>query len=55
MDHPRRPVHGPKRRPRSGHASREHHELTAQARILVSNMLQPNWYRRSAGQLYLQT
>jgi len=37
------------------HASREHYELMARARILVSNMLQPNWYHRPAGQLYLQT
>jgi CDP-Glycerol:Poly(glycerophosphate) glycerophosphotransferase len=37
------------------HASREHYELATRARILVSNMLQPDWYRRPAGQLYLQT
>jgi CDP-glycerol glycerophosphotransferase len=36
-------------------ASREHYELAARARIVVSNMLQPDWYRRPAGQLYLQT
>ncbi len=35
--------------------SREHYELTARARFIVSNMLQPDWYRKPAGQLYLQT
>jgi CDP-glycerol glycerophosphotransferase len=35
--------------------SREHYQLAARARFLVSNMLQPSWYRRPAGQLYLQT
>jgi CDP-glycerol glycerophosphotransferase len=35
--------------------SREHYELAARARFLVSNMLQPSWYRRPDGQLYLQT
>jgi CDP-glycerol glycerophosphotransferase len=35
--------------------SREHYELAARARFIVSNMLQPDWYRRPAGQLYLQT
>jgi len=35
--------------------SREHYELAARARFIVSNMLQPDWYRKPAGQLYLQT
>lgn len=35
--------------------SREHYELAARARFVVSNMLQQEWYRRAAGQLYLQT
>ncbi len=35
--------------------SREHYELAARARFIVSNMLQKDWYRKSAGQLYLQT
>ena len=35
--------------------SREHYELAARARFLVSNMLQPSWYRRPDGQVYLQT
>lgn len=37
------------------HESREHYELAARARYRVSNMLQANWYRRPAGQVYLQT
>ena len=45
--------------PDGGHVvvrgSREHYELTARARFIVSNMLQPDWYRKPAGQLYLQT
>jgi CDP-glycerol glycerophosphotransferase len=35
--------------------SSEHYELAARARFIVSNALQPDWYRRPAGQLYLQT
>ncbi len=35
--------------------SQEHYELAARARILVSNTLQPKWYRKPAGQVYLQT
>jgi len=35
--------------------SREHYELAARARFIVSNMLQKDWYRKPAGQLYLQT
>ena len=35
--------------------SREHYELAARARFIVSNMLQADWYRRPPGQLYLQT
>ena len=35
--------------------SREHYELAARARFIVSNLLQPDWYRKPAGQLYLQT
>jgi CDP-glycerol glycerophosphotransferase len=36
-------------------ASREHYEVAARARFLVSSTLQPAWYRKPAGQLYLQT
>jgi CDP-glycerol glycerophosphotransferase len=35
--------------------SREHYELAARARYLVSNMFQPEWYHRPDGQVYLQT
>jgi CDP-glycerol glycerophosphotransferase len=35
--------------------SREHYELASRARFLVSNMLQKEWYRKPAGQVYLQT
>jgi CDP-glycerol glycerophosphotransferase len=35
--------------------SREHYELAARARFVVSNMLQPEWYHRAPGQVYLQT
>jgi CDP-glycerol glycerophosphotransferase len=35
--------------------SREHYQLAARARLVVSNALQPKWYRKPAGQLYLQT
>ncbi|HEY7145501.1 MAG TPA: bifunctional glycosyltransferase family 2 protein/CDP-glycerol:glycerophosphate glycerophosphotransferase [Streptosporangiaceae bacterium] len=37
------------------YASREHYELLGRARFIVSNMLLPEWYRRTAGQLFLQT
>lgn len=35
--------------------SSEHYQLVARARFIVSNSLQPTWYRRPAGQVYLQT
>jgi CDP-glycerol glycerophosphotransferase len=35
--------------------SREHHELAARARCVVGNTLQPTWYSRPPGQVYLQT
>lgn len=35
--------------------SREHYELAARARFIVSNTLQPDWYRKPTGQVYLQT
>ncbi len=35
--------------------SREHYEVMAQARYVVTNDLLPRWYRKRAGQFYLQT
>ncbi len=35
--------------------TREHYEALAQARYVVSNDLLPVWYRKRAGQFYLQT
>jgi CDP-glycerol glycerophosphotransferase len=35
--------------------SRAHYEAMAQARYLVTNDLLPRWYRKRAGQFYLQT